>query len=98
MSPSASRTGPSHPGPSLAGLRRALAEDQNFARVRAEAARGFDARGQDYQISAPAGLRAALLAEMADGLAAAEAAEGTPDGAIPAWSSPSPPPAVKPRT
>ncbi|HEX9227092.1 MAG TPA: transcription-repair coupling factor, partial [Arthrobacter sp.] len=57
-------------GPSLTGLRRVLAEDRNFARVRAEAARGFAARSEDYQISAPAGLRSALLAEMADGLAA----------------------------
>ncbi|MFP5366915.1 MAG: hypothetical protein ACLGIS_08690, partial [Actinomycetes bacterium] len=71
--------GPSHHGPSLDGLRRALAADQTFARVRAEAARGFAVRGQDYQISAPAGLRAVLLAEMADGLAAASAGEG-PDG------------------
>ena len=84
MSPSASRTGTSHPGPSLDGLRRVLAGDQAFARVQAEAARGFDVRGQDYQISAPAGLRAVLLAEMADGLAAAGTAEGTPDGGIPA--------------
>ncbi|HSL35443.1 MAG TPA: transcription-repair coupling factor, partial [Arthrobacter sp.] len=57
-------------GPSLTGLRRVLAEDRNYARVRAEAARGFAARSEDYQISAPAGLRSALLAEMADGLAA----------------------------
>ncbi len=57
-------------GPSLTGLRRVLAEDRNFARVRAEAARGFAARSEDYQISAPAGLRSALLAEMADGLTA----------------------------
>ncbi|HJV99067.1 MAG TPA: transcription-repair coupling factor, partial [Arthrobacter sp.] len=84
MSPSASRTGTSHPGPSLDGLRRVLAGDQTFARVRAEAARGFDVRGQDYQISAPAGLRAVLLAEMADGLAAAGAGEETSDGGIPA--------------
>ena len=57
-------------GPSLTGLRRVLAEDRNYARVQAEAARGFAARSEDYQISAPAGLRSALLAEMADGLAA----------------------------
>ena len=57
-------------GPSLTGLRRVLTEDRNFARVRAEAARGFAARSEDYQISAPAGLRSALLAEMADGLTA----------------------------
>ena len=55
-------------GPSLTGLRRVLAEDRNYARVRAEASRGFAARSEDYQISAPAGLRSALLAEMADGL------------------------------
>ncbi|SFU01944.1 transcription-repair coupling factor [Arthrobacter sp. ov118] len=57
-------------GPSLTGLRRVLAEDRNYARVRAEASRGFAARSEDYQISAPAGLRATLLAEIADGLAA----------------------------
>ncbi len=57
-------------GPSLTGLRRVLAEDRNYARVRAEASRGFAARSEDYQISAPAGLRATLLSEVADGLAA----------------------------
>jgi len=70
---------PTH-GPSLDGLRRVLAADQTFARVRAEAARGFTVRGQDYQISAPAGLRAVLLAEMADGLTASAAQS---DGAEP---------------
>ena len=55
-------------GPSLTGLRRVLAEDRNYARVRAEASRGFAARSEDYQISAPAGMRSTLLAEMADGL------------------------------
>ncbi|MBT8161149.1 MULTISPECIES: transcription-repair coupling factor [Arthrobacter] len=54
---------------SLNGLRRALAEDASFARISNQAARSFDGRSNDYQISAPAGLRAALLAEMADGLA-----------------------------
>ncbi|MEE9095614.1 transcription-repair coupling factor [Pseudarthrobacter phenanthrenivorans] len=68
------------PRPSLDGLRRALEPDQTFARVRAEAARGFAVRGQDYQISAPAGLRPVLLAEMADGLAAA--AEGAEPGVV----------------
>ncbi|MEE2521667.1 transcription-repair coupling factor [Pseudarthrobacter sp. J75] len=63
-----SLSGPASSVPSLDGLRRVLAADGTFARVRAEAARGFDVRGQDYQISAPQGLRAALLAEMADGL------------------------------
>ncbi|WP_426976599.1 transcription-repair coupling factor [Pseudarthrobacter sp. O4] len=55
-------------GPSLTGLRRVLAEDRNYARIQAEAARGFAARSEDYQISAPAGMRSALLTEMADGL------------------------------
>ena len=36
--------GPSNHGPSLDGLRRVLAADQTFARVRAEAARGFAVR------------------------------------------------------
>lgn len=56
-------------GPSLTGLRRVLAEDRNYARIQAEAARGFAGRSEDYQISAPAGMRSTLLAEMADGLA-----------------------------
>ncbi|MDQ0801934.1 transcription-repair coupling factor [Arthrobacter sp. SLBN-112] len=64
------RYGTSGAVPTLDGLRRALEPDQTFGRVRAEAARGFEGRGQDYQISAPAGLRPVLLAEMADGLAA----------------------------
>lgn len=63
-------------GPSLTGLRRVLAEDRNYARVRAEAARGFAGRSEDYQISAPAGMRSALLAEMADGLTALPAGSG----------------------
>ncbi|MFF2030181.1 transcription-repair coupling factor [Arthrobacter sp. NPDC058192] len=66
-------------GPSLTGLRRVLAEDRNYARVRSEASRGFAARSEDYQISAPAGLRATLLAEVADGLSAL--AEGSSDAA-----------------
>ncbi|HET8880470.1 MAG TPA: CarD family transcriptional regulator, partial [Arthrobacter sp.] len=57
-------------GPSLTGLRRVLAADKTFARVQAEASRPFAARSEGYQLSAPAGLRAALLAEVADGLAA----------------------------
>ena len=70
-------------GPSLTGLRRVLAEDRNYARIQAEAARGFAARSEDYQISAPAGMRSVLLAEMADGLVASakESAGGTAGGA-----------------
>jgi transcription-repair coupling factor (superfamily II helicase) len=52
----------------LDGLRRALQADRTFTRVQAEAARSFSVRSEDYQISAPAGLRPVLLAEMADGL------------------------------
>ena len=64
---------------SLNGLRRALAEDKTFARVRTEAQRPFSVRSTDYQISAPTGMRAVLLAEMADGLAA----QGTEAGSTP---------------
>ncbi|YCH09808.1 transcription-repair coupling factor [Arthrobacter sp. alpha11c] len=64
---------------SLNGLRRALAEDKTFARVRTEAQRPFSARSTDYQISAPTGMRAVLLAEMADALAA----QGTEAGSTP---------------
>ncbi|KUM37170.1 transcription-repair coupling factor [Arthrobacter sp. EPSL27] len=66
-------------GPSLTGLRRALAEDRNYARVKAEASRGFAARSEDYQISAPAGLRPALLAEMAEGLTQSWAPQSVED-------------------
>ncbi|MEK0155396.1 transcription-repair coupling factor [Arthrobacter oryzae] len=70
-------------GPSLTGLRRALAGDTTFARVQAEASRGFETRSEDYQVSAPAGLRAALLAEMSDGLAALHAASSGAQGGNP---------------
>ena len=66
---------------SLNGLRRALAEDKTFARVRTEAQRPFSDRNTDYQISAPTGMRAVLLAEMADALSDAGAGvdgAGTP--------------------
>ncbi|MFE4543206.1 transcription-repair coupling factor [Arthrobacter sp. NPDC056727] len=67
-----SSKGQSPEGPSnglpLNGLRRVLHADRTFARVQAEAGRGFSVRSEDYQISAPAGLRPVLLAEMADGL------------------------------
>ncbi len=77
-------------GPTLTGLRRVLAEDRNYARVRAEAARGFADRSEDYQISAPAGLRSALLAEMADGLAAAGTSTETPAAGSTDGSGPEP--------
>ena len=87
-------------GPSLTGLRRVLAEDRNYARIQAEAARGFAGRSEDYQISAPAGLRPALLAEMADGLAGTAGKRRPAAGARPGapWSWPSPRPAARPRT
>ncbi|MHA7273085.1 transcription-repair coupling factor [Arthrobacter sp. TMT4-20] len=55
---------------SLNGLRAALIEDTSFARVRMNASHGSSERNTDLQIGAPAGLRAALLAEMVDGLEA----------------------------
>ncbi|MFB0835254.1 transcription-repair coupling factor [Arthrobacter halodurans] len=54
----------------LTGLRTALAADPSYARVRAYASNPFAARSQDLEVAAPAGLRAALVAEAADGLAA----------------------------
>ncbi|MGG5172023.1 transcription-repair coupling factor [Pseudarthrobacter sp. J1738] len=69
---------PTTPAPALSGLRAALDADPSFARVRSEAARGT-ARSEDYRIAAPAGLRAALLAEMADGL---DALDGGAAGAV----------------
>jgi len=60
---------------SLNGLRRALAEDKTFARVRTEAGRPFESRSSDYQISAPTGMRSVLLAEMADALATGAAGD-----------------------
>ncbi|WP_294565307.1 transcription-repair coupling factor [uncultured Arthrobacter sp.] len=53
---------------SLNGLRAALAEDPSYARVRANAVRPVGQRSTDLQIGAPAGMRAALLAELVDGL------------------------------
>ncbi|WP_207346318.1 transcription-repair coupling factor [Arthrobacter sp. E3] len=58
---------------SLAGLRSALSQDPSFARVRTFAAADPASRSADVAFSAPAGMRAVLLAEAADGLA--EAAE-----------------------
>ncbi|UPO77650.1 transcription-repair coupling factor [Arthrobacter sp. Helios] len=63
---------------SLNGLRAALAEDPSYARLRAHAARPPAQRSQDLEIGAPQGMRAALLAEMVDGLAS-----GSPDGGTP---------------
>ncbi|GLB67889.1 transcription-repair coupling factor [Arthrobacter mangrovi] len=53
---------------SLNGLRTALAEDKSFGRVRTQASRPAGERSEDLQIGAPPGLRAALLAEMVEGL------------------------------
>ncbi|ALE91542.1 transcription-repair coupling factor [Arthrobacter alpinus] len=61
---------------SLAGLRSALTEDPIFARVRGYAAADVDSRSSDLQFSAPAGMRAVLLAEVADGLADAGGGPG----------------------
>ncbi|MDO5754526.1 transcription-repair coupling factor [Arthrobacter sp.] len=58
---------------SLAGLRSALSQDPSFARVRTFAAADPASRSADVAFSAPAGMRAVLLAEAADGLAEAAA-------------------------
>ncbi len=64
---------------SLAGLRIALAQDPSFARVRSFASADPATRSTNIAFSAPAGLRPALLAEVADGLAArSNAVAGTP--------------------
>uniref|UniRef100_UPI0025881DC8 transcription-repair coupling factor n=1 Tax=Arthrobacter sp. TaxID=1667 RepID=UPI0025881DC8 len=63
---------------SLNGLRTALAGDPLFARVRANAAADHAQRSPDLQFSAPSGLSPVLLAEVADGLAAAHALGGGP--------------------
>ena len=61
---------------SLNGLRTALEDDPVFARVRQFALKPHADRSQDLQFGAPSGLRAALLAEVAEGLAEAPAVEG----------------------
>ncbi len=70
---------------SLNGLRAALAEDKSYSRLKAHAARPPAKRSQDLEIGAPQGMRAALLAEMVDGLAEAhDGGAGTGnDGAPP---------------
>ena len=69
---------------SLNGLRAALAEDKSYSRLRAHAARVPAKRSQDLEIGAPQGMRAALLAEMVDGLAEAhDGAAGNTAGATP---------------
>ena len=70
---------------SLAGLRTALSQDPSFARVRSFAAADPANRSSDVAFTAPAGMRAVLLAEAADGLVEAaelltEAADGQADG------------------
>lgn len=63
---------------SLAGLRTALSADPVFARVRSFASADPATRSTDVAFSAPAGMRAVLLAEVADGLAErATASEAT---------------------
>ena len=63
---------------SLNGLRAALAEDPSYARVKTLSSRAPERRSEDLQIGAPQGMRAALLAEMVDGLAAAGTGDGVP--------------------
>ncbi|MGO4384970.1 transcription-repair coupling factor [Specibacter sp. RAF43] len=61
---------------SLEGLRTVLSEDPIFARVRSQAAVEHAQRSTDLQFGAPSGMRPVILAEVADGLAAADALEG----------------------
>lgn len=69
---------------SLNGLRAALAEDKSYSRLKAHAARPPAKRSQDLEIGAPQGMRAALLAEMVDGLAEAhDGGSGDTAGAPP---------------
>ncbi|MBF4992990.1 transcription-repair coupling factor [Arthrobacter gandavensis] len=69
---------------SLNGLRAALTEDKSYSRLRAHAARVPAKRSQDLEIGAPQGMRAALLAEMVDGLAEThDAGAGDTSGAPP---------------
>ena len=63
---------------SLNGLRAALAEDPSYARVRTLSSRPPATRSEDLQIGAPQGMRAALLAEVVDGLAEVGADDGVP--------------------
>ncbi|WP_026553871.1 transcription-repair coupling factor [Arthrobacter sp. 35W] len=67
---------------SLDGLRTALAADPTFARVRRHAAVDAAERSEDLQFGAPAGLRPVLLAEVAEGLAAAGAGAGGQQGVV----------------
>ncbi|MGN5734267.1 transcription-repair coupling factor [Arthrobacter psychrochitiniphilus] len=63
---------------SLAGLRSALSADPLFSRVRSYAAANPATRSSDLAFSAPAGMRAVLLAEVADGLAAGSSSAERP--------------------
>ncbi|MCC3272989.1 transcription-repair coupling factor [Arthrobacter zhangbolii] len=63
---------------SLNGLRAALAEDPSYARVKTLSSRPPERRSEDLQIGAPQGMRAALLAEVVDGLAASGTGNGAP--------------------
>ncbi len=69
---------------SLNGLRAALADDASYARVLTNASRPVAQRSADLQIGAPAGMRAPLIAEMVDGLAAAGPSDGVDASVTPA--------------
>ena len=62
----------------LNGLRAAISQEPSIVRVRAQAAQAHAQRSEDLQIGAPNGLRAPLLAEIAEGLAQAPALDGGP--------------------
>ena len=65
---------------SLTGLLTALSEDRSFANIRTQAARPIAERSAETIISATDGLRAPVLAQISEGLAAAGAA-ASPAGA-----------------
>lgn len=67
---------------SLEGLRLALSEDPIFSRIRASAAADPVNRSTDLSFSAPAGMRAAILAELSDGLHEANASASPSEQAV----------------
>ena len=68
---------------SLIGLRQALAKEPTFANVLAQASRPAAERSAETLIGAAEGLRAPLVAQISDGLAAAESARDHASGHAP---------------
>ena len=68
---------------SLTGLRTALSQEPTFANVLRQASVPAAQRSAETVIGAAEGLRAPLVAQISDGLAAADAASGRADGHAP---------------